>query len=109
MTMVYQHPCRDGRRTHLGRAPGGPAKSIRSFPIETSARWYAVGLTKQVRDVGITALRSADIPVAPLPTAGMDEVLMDGIVGVSVHVGRGLLWLPQRARARWRRVRTGRR
>jgi hypothetical protein len=89
--------------------PAGATQTIRSFAIETSARWYAVGLAKQVRDVGITALRPADIPVAPLPTAGMDEVLMDGIVGVSVHVGRGLLWLPQRARAGWRRVRTGRR
>jgi len=33
----------------------------------------------------------------------------DGVVAVSVRLGRGLLWVPQRARARWRRVRTGRR
>jgi hypothetical protein len=41
------------------------AESIRSFAIEMSARWYAVGLAKQVREVGITALRPADIPVRP--------------------------------------------
>jgi hypothetical protein len=93
----------------IRRMPAGAAESIRSFAIETSARWYAVGLAKQVREAGITALRPADIPVTPLPTAGMNEVLTDGIIAVSVHLARGLLWLPQRARARWRRIRTGRR
>lgn len=93
----------------IRRMPAGAAESIRSFATETSARWYAVGLARQVRQAGITALRPADIPAAPLPTAGMVDALTDGIVAVSVHLGRGLLWLPQRARARWRRVRTGRR
>ncbi len=89
--------------------PAGAAESIRSFAIETSARWYAVGLARQVREAGVTALRPAGIPVTPLPAAGMNEVLVDGIIAVSMHLGRGLLWLPQSARARWRRVRTGRR
>ena len=100
---------RNGYTVCIRRMPAGAAKSIRSFAIETSARWYAVGLAKQVRDVGITALRPADIPVTPLPAAGMNEVLVDGIIAVSMHLGGGLLWLPQRARARWRRGRTGRR
>lgn len=100
---------RNGYTVCIRRMPAGAVESIRSFAIETSARWYAVGLAKQVRETGITALRPADIPVTPLPAAGMNEVLADGIIAVSMHVGRGLLWLPQRARARWRRVRTGRR
>lgn len=100
---------RNGYTVCIRRMPAGAAESIRSFAIETSARWYAVGLAKQVRDAGITALRPADIPVTPLPTAGLNEVLAGGIIAVSMHLGHGLLWLPQRARARWRRVRTGRR
>jgi hypothetical protein len=100
---------RNGYTVCIRRMPAEAAESIRSFAIETSARWYAVGLAKQVREVGITALRPADIPVRPPPTAGIDEILMDGIVTTSVHLGRGLLWLPQRARGGWRRVRTGRR
>jgi hypothetical protein len=100
---------RNGYTVCIRRMPAGAAESIRSFAIETSARWYAVGLAKQVREVGITALRPADIPVRPLPTAGIDELLLDGIVTISVHLGRGLLWLPERARGGWRRVRTGRR
>jgi len=91
------------------RMPAGAAESIRSFAVETSARWYAVGLAQQVREVGITALRPADIPVRPLPTVGIDKVLVDGIVTMGVQAGRGLLWLPQRARGSWRRMRTGRR
>ena len=100
---------RNGYTVCICRLPAGATLTIRSFAVETSARWYAVGLAKQVREVGITALRLADIPVSPLPTAGIDEVLMHGIVAMSVHFGRGLLWLPQRARGGWRRVRTGRR
>ncbi|MDQ2814963.1 MAG: hypothetical protein M3Z75_24700 [Actinomycetota bacterium] len=100
---------RNGYTVCIRRLPAGPTQAIRSFAIETSARWYAVGLAKQVREVGITALRPADIPLRPLPTAGLEEILLDGIVGLSVHLGRGLLWLPQRARGGWRRVRTGRR
>jgi hypothetical protein len=68
-----------------------------------------MGLHTGLREAGVTALWPADIPVTPLPTAGMNEVLADGIIAVSMHLGRGLLWLQQRARARWRRVRTGRR
>jgi hypothetical protein len=93
----------------IRRMPAGAVESIRSFATETSARWYAVGLARQVREAGITALRPADIPVTPLPTAGMDEALTEGIVAVSVRLGRGLLWLQQRARTRWHRVRAGRR
>jgi hypothetical protein len=100
---------RNGYTVCIRRMPAGAAESIRSFGSETSARWYAVGLAKQVREAGITALRPASVPaVRPPPTAGLDEVLIDGIVGVGVRVGRGLLWLPQRARGGWRRVRTGR-
>ncbi len=100
---------RNGYTVCIRRMPAGAAESIRSFAIETSARWYAVGLARQVREAGVTALRPAGIPVTPLPAAGMNEVLVDGIIAVSMHLGRGLLWLPQSARARWRRVRTGRR
>jgi hypothetical protein len=91
------------------RMPAGPVESIRSFDIETSARWYAVELARQVRQAGITALRPADIPAGPRPAASMDEILVDGIIGVGLGVGRGFLWLPRRVRTRWRRVRTGRR
>jgi hypothetical protein len=81
----------------IRRMPAGAAESIRSFAIETRARWYAVGLAMQVRGVGIAALRPADIPPGPLTIPGMDEILMEGIIGVGLHVGHGLLWLPRRA------------
>jgi hypothetical protein len=93
----------------IRRMPAGRARAIRTFASETSARWYAVGLAQKVREVGITALRPADIPAGPRPTAGLDHVLAEGIYGVGLQAGRGFGWLPRRARARWRRARTGRR
>jgi hypothetical protein len=91
------------------RMPAEPAQSIRSFSTETRARWYAVGLAQKIREVGISALRSADIAAAPRPTTGLDEALAEGIAGVVIQAGRGFRWLPRRARAQLRRARTGRR
>jgi len=93
----------------IRRMPAGRAQAIRTFAFETSARWYAVGLAQKVREVGITALRPADIPAGPRPAAGLDHVLAEGIYGVGLQVGRGFGWLPRRVRAQWRRARTGRR
>jgi hypothetical protein len=89
--------------------PAGHAQAIRTFAVETSARWYAVGLAHKVREVGITALRPADIPAGPRPTAGLDHILAEGIYGLGARVGRGFGWLSGRVRAQWRRARTGRR
>ena len=93
----------------ISRTPAGHAEAIRTFAFETSARWYAVGLAQKVREVGITALRPADIPAGPRPTTGLDHILVEGIYGLATQVGRGFGWLPARVRAQWRRVRTGRR
>jgi len=94
----------------LRRMPAGPVKSVRSFDIETSARWYAIELARQVRHVGITALRPAGIvPARSLPAAGVEELWAEGFVAVGRHLGLGIIWLPRRARTSWRRVRTGRR
>jgi hypothetical protein len=89
--------------------PGGRAQAIRTFAFETSARWHAVGLAQKVREVGITALRPADIPAGPRLNAGLDHVLAEGIYGVGLQVGRSFGWQPRRLRALWRRARTGRR
>ena len=91
------------------RMPAGRAQAIRTFASETSARWYAAGLAQQVREVGITALRPADIPAGPRPAASLNHVLAEGIYGAGLLAGRGLGWLPRRVRAQWRRARTGRR
>lgn len=93
----------------IRRMPAGRTRAIRTFAFETSARWYAVALAQKVREVGITALRPADIPAGPRPTAGLDRVLAEGIYEVSLRTGRGFGWLPRRVRAQWRRARTGRR
>ena len=93
----------------IRRMPGGRAQAIRTFAFETSARWHAVGLAQKVREVGITALRPADIPAGPRPNAGLDHVLAEGIYGVGLQVGRSFGWQPRRVRALWRRARTGRR
>lgn len=91
------------------RMPAGPVESIRSFPAETSARWYAVELAREIRLDGITTLRLASsLPVRPPRTAGLDELMTEAIVGVGRGVVRGFLWLPMHARSRWRRLRTGR-
>jgi hypothetical protein len=89
----------------IRRMPAGRTRAIRTFAFEMSARWYAVGLAQKVREVGITALRPADIPAGPRPAAGLDHVLAEGIY----RAGRGFGWLPRRVRAQWRRARTGRR
>jgi hypothetical protein len=93
----------------IRRMPAGRAQAIRRFASEAGARWYAVGLAQQVREVGITALRPADIPAGPRPTGGLDHVLAEGIFGVGLQAGRGFGWLPRRVRAQWRRARTDRR
>jgi hypothetical protein len=49
----------------IRRMPAGRTRAIRTFAFEMSARWYAVGLAQKVREVGITALRPADIPAGP--------------------------------------------
>jgi hypothetical protein len=92
------------------RMAAGPVETIRSFPAETSARWYAVELAREIRLAGLTALRpSSIVPARPPRTAGMEELVAEALVGVGGRVVRGILWVPRRARTRWRRVRTGRR
>jgi len=78
-----------------------------NIPGVAHARWYAVGLAQKVREVGITALRPADIPAGPRRTAGLDHVLAEGIYGVGLRAGRGFGWLPRRVRAHWRRGTNG--
>lgn len=93
----------------LRRMPAGPTEDIVSFARQTSARWYAVGLARQVRQVGITSLWPAGIPpAAPVPATRLDEVMTEAVLGVGGVLVHGVLRLPRRARARWRRVRTGR-
>ena len=88
--------------------PAGPPQPFCSFATETSARWYAVELARTVRQTGITGLRPHD----PLPErfrpARSERVLAAEIAGASRGSGHGLGRLPQRVRARWRQVRTGR-
>jgi hypothetical protein len=100
---------RDDYAVCVCRLPAGRAQAVRTFASETSARWYAVGLARQVREAGVTALRPADVPAGPRPTAGLDHVLAEGIFGAGLQLGRGLGWLPRRVRDQWRRARTGRR
>lgn len=93
----------------LRRMPAGQAEEIASFTHQTSARWYAVELARQVHQVGITSLRPAGIlPAAPVPATRLDEVMTDAVLGVGGVLVHGVLRLPRRARARWRQVRTGR-
>jgi death-on-curing protein len=71
--------------------PAGPVEVIRSFAAENSARWYAVGLARQVRDVGITGLRLPDIPAGPGPVPGLSDIVAEGIFGMGLSAGGGLL------------------
>jgi hypothetical protein len=94
----------------LRRMPVGKVESIRSFRTDRSARWYAVELARQVRHVGITEMQPANIlPAGYIPSPGIDDLLVEGIFGVGISLGRGIAWLPRHARARWRQARTGRR
>jgi len=91
------------------RMPPGHVLSFCSFATETSARWYAVELARTVRQAGITGMRPSDIfPERPRP-GRREGILAAEIIGVRSGSGHGLLQLPQRARARWRQARTGRR
>ena len=65
----------------IRRMQAGRTRAIRTFAFEMSARWYAVGLAQKVREVGITALRPADFPAGPRPTAGLDHILAEGSTG----------------------------
>jgi hypothetical protein len=93
----------------LRRIPVGHVQTIRSFAIETNARWYAIGLAMQVRQAGITALRPASIPVPNRRTPGLEDMTAEALVGVGIQVVNGVLWPARRTRAGWRRLRTGRR
>ena len=93
----------------LRRMPAGSVQSIRSFAFEASARWYAVGLARQVRQSGLRELRPARIPAGPPPAPGLEEIMGEAVAGAAGGMVHGVLWLPLRARARWRRIRTGRR
>lgn len=92
----------------LRRMPAGPVQSIRSFAFEANARWYAVGLARQVRQAGLKELRPARIPAGPPPASGLEEIMGEAIVGAAGGMVHGVLWLPLQARARWRQIRTGR-
>jgi hypothetical protein len=88
------------------RVPTGPTQRFCSFATEISARWYAVELARAVRQGGITGLLPSNVfPERPRPS----RVLAEEIIGVRSGSGHDVLWLPRYARARWRRLRTGRR
>jgi hypothetical protein len=102
----------DSRKVYtvcIRRMPAGPARGFCWFATETSARWYAVELARVVRQVGITGLRPAEIFPERPRSARSERVLAEEIIGVRRGSGDGMRWLPRRARAGWRRVRTGRR
>jgi hypothetical protein len=91
------------------RMPDGPVESTCMLPNETHARWQAIELAKQVAQYGITALRPSKLdPPGHLQYPGVDELISHAIDGVSASLARGSRWLPEHARAGWRRVRTGR-
>jgi len=92
----------------IRRMPAGPTQSFCSFATEASARWYAVELARTVRQAGFTGLRPADIFPERRRSVRSERILAAEIMGVSRGSGHGLRRLPQRARARWRQVRTGR-
>jgi hypothetical protein len=91
------------------RMPAGPIRNFCSFVTETSARWYAVELARTVRQVGFTGLRPGDVLPDRSRLARSQRRLAAEIIGVDHGSGHGSLRLSQRARAGWRRVRTGRR
>jgi len=94
---------------YVRHIPAGPSQRFCSFATETSARWYAVELARAVRQTGITGLRPHDmLPERPRWDRS-ERMLAAEIIGVSHRSGHGLRRLPQRVRARWRQVRTGRR
>jgi hypothetical protein len=89
--------------------PAGSVQRFCSFVTETSARWYAVELARTIRYAGFTGLRPADIlPEKPGSTRS-ENILAAEIIGVHRGSGPSVRRLPQRVRARWRQVRTGRR
>jgi hypothetical protein len=85
------------------RQPSGRVWGFRSFATETSARWYAVELARTVRQVGVTGLQRSAVLPERRRSARSDRVLAEQILGVRISPPG----LPQRARARWRRIRTG--
>ena len=91
------------------RRMSGPARNFCSFATETSARWYAVELARTVRQAGFTGLRPWDLLPERSRPARSERILAKKITGVGDESGYASLRLPQRARARWRRIRTGRR
>jgi hypothetical protein len=91
------------------RTATGPIRPFCSFATETRARWYAVELARHVRVAGFTGLRPAEVFVERPRPSRSDRVLAEEIIGVRHASGHRSLWLRQRARARWRQLRTGRR
>jgi len=91
------------------RMPAGPARNFCSFATEASARWYAVELARTVRQAGFTGLRPWDLLPERSRPARSERILASQIIGVSHGPGHASHRLPQRARARWRRIRTRRR
>lgn len=90
------------------RKPAGPARDFYSFATEISARWYAVELARTVRQAGFTGLRPWDLLPERSRPARSERILASEITGLSHGSDHGSLRLSQRARARWRRIRTGR-
>lgn len=93
----------------LRRDPGGPVQHVRTFGDETTARWYAVALAQQIRQSGFSAVRPGSFMAGPPTASGMEDAVAEAIVGVGRRIARCVGWLPSRARALWRRLRTGRR
>lgn len=87
------------------RKPAGPARDFCSFATEISARWYAVELARTVRHAGFTGLRPWDLLPERSRPARSERIVASEIIALS----HGSLRLSQRARARWRRIRTGKR
>jgi hypothetical protein len=89
--------------------PAGLARNFCSFVTETSARWYAVELARTVRQVGFTGVRPWDVlPERPRPVRSQRRLAAE-IIGVGRGSGHASFRPPRWARARWRRIRTGRR
>lgn len=91
------------------RMPAGPTRNFCSFATEASARWYAVELAWTVRQAGFTGLRPGDLLPEGSRPARPERALASDIAGAGHGSGHGMLRLPQRTRARWRQIRTGRR
>jgi hypothetical protein len=102
-------PSQNSYAVCVRRMPAGPVESTCLLPNEINARWHAIELAKEVRIYGITALRPSKFyPPGHLQHLGADEVIEAMIDGVSAGLARGSRWLPEHARAGWRRVRAGR-